>query len=83
MYSGRKEYRDDLVVITTKSIVRRCEAQRIGNDILQHLGGNGITLVDLGFTYNSLSYNEYLEYLSQVDLIDDLYSVVMKGLYHA
>lgn len=64
MYPTKK---DDLVVITTRSIVRKNEAQRISNDILQYLGGNGITLVDLGCTNRPLSNEEYEEYLSQID----------------
>jgi hypothetical protein len=63
--------KDDLVVITTRSIVRKDEAPYICDTILQILGGDGVTLVDLGCTYDSLSDGEYKEYLDQMDLMDD------------
>lgn len=63
--------KNDLVVITIKSIVRKHEAQKISNDILQHLGGNGITLVDLGGTARPLKQKEYEEYLDEMDLMED------------
>jgi hypothetical protein len=63
--------KDDLVVITTRSIVRKDEAPYICDSILDVLGGGGITLVDLGCTYDSLSDEEYEEYLEQMDLINE------------
>lgn len=63
--------KDDLVVITTKSIVRKNEASDICSDILQILGGDGVTIVDLGCTYDSLSDKEYEEFLTQMDLMED------------
>jgi len=63
--------KDELAVITTRSIVRKEEAPHICNDILQILGGNGVTLVDLGCTYDSLTDQEYKEYLGEMDLMNE------------
>jgi hypothetical protein len=35
------------------------------------LGGDGVTLIDLGCTYDSLSDKEYEEYLEDMDLMDE------------
>jgi len=68
MYPTKK---DELVVITTRSIVRKNEASDICYDILQILGGDGVTLVDLGCTYDFLSDKEYEEYLIEIDLMKE------------
>lgn len=62
--------KDDLRVITTRSIVRKDEASDICSDILQILGGDGVTIIDLGCTYDSLSDKEYEEYLIEMDLME-------------
>lgn len=57
----------DLAVITIRSVVRKDEAKKISNDIVQMFAQDGVTLVDLGVSTRPIKQREYEEYLGMLD----------------